>query len=287
MSVSNKQLRRIIRRTVSEQVAVPDNGGAPPAAVSMPQVKQKRWKAEVTDDYDKGYKDGMVGVDPSEDASRSYDDGYTDALADLAEEENIAAMPQMERTMRITRKQLRETIKEMQMIREDSIDTELDHLKKNVADDLDHIKDLKDDIKDDHEEEVRAEKEKHRKDESRRRAKKVGYNQLRKMIREMHQGYDAREDERLAALHGPAADHEQSYEARRDDAEYEERHHHEDQGYDDREDERLAAKHGSAAHHTQDYADRRDDAHFEKRHHESLKRRLRRIVRENTKRRRR
>ena len=58
-------------------------------------------------------------------------------------------------------------------------------------------------------------------------------------------------------------------------------HHHHDQGYDDREDERLAAEHGGEDEHEQDYKDRRDDAGFEVRH-ESLKRRLRRIVREHT-----
>jgi len=154
--------------------------------------------------------------------------------------------------MKITRKQIREAIKELNKINEDSIDTELDHLKKNVADDLDHIKDLKDDIKDDHEEEVRAEKEKARKDESRRRAKKVSYRELRKIIREQN-----------IEIH----------------------HHHHDQGYDDREDERLAAEHGGEDEHEQDYKDRRDDAGFEVRH-EALKRRLRRIVREHTRRRR-
>ncbi len=79
--------------------------------------------------------------------------------------------------MKITRKQIREAIKELHALNEDSIDTELDHLKKNVADDLDHIKDLKDDIKDDHEEELRAEKEKARKDESLKR-------RLRRIVRE-------------------------------------------------------------------------------------------------------
>jgi len=257
MKVSKRQLKRIIR----EQVAVPNNGGAPAAAAPAPKLKQKRWKAEVTSDYDAGYAAGMADEDPSEDASRSWDDGYTDALADIAAEEEAATaqLPPMENIMRITRKQLRETIKEMQMIREDSIDTELDHLKKNVADDLDHIKDLKDDIEDDHEEEIRAEKEKHRKDESRRRRrKKVGYNQLRRMIREMHdeQGYDDREDERLAAEHGGEDEHEQDYKDRRDDA-----------GFEEREGSHIEVHH----HH----------------HHEALKRRLRRIVRENTRRRRR
>lgn len=148
--------------------------------------------------------------------------------------------------MRMTKRQLRQAVRKL--IKEDSIDTELDHLKKNVADDLDHIKDLKDDVKDDHEEELRAEKEKERKDESRRRrAPRVGYHQLRRIIREQNV----------------------------------EVHHHYDQGYDDREDERLAAEHGGEDEHEQDYKDRRDDAGFEERN-EALKRRLRRIVRENT-----
>ena len=132
MKVTKRQLRKIIkeqRQKLSEQVAVPNNGGAPPAAEApAAQLKQKRWKTEVTSDYDAGYAAGMADEDPSEDASRSWDDGYTDALADIAAEEEqalAADLPPMENIMRITRKQLRETIKEMQMIREDSIDTEL------------------------------------------------------------------------------------------------------------------------------------------------------------------
>ena len=53
---------------------------------------------------------------------------------------------------------------------------------------------------------------------------RITKRQLLKIIREERQGYDDREDERLAALHGPAADHEQDYEDRRDDAEFERRH---------------------------------------------------------------
>tara|TARA_A100001011_G_scaffold397557_3_gene498962 strand:- start:826 stop:1614 length:789 start_codon:yes stop_codon:yes gene_type:complete len=153
--------------------------------------------------------------------------------------------------MKITRKQIREAIKEFRTINEDHIDTELDHLKKNVHDDIEHIKDLKDDIKDDHEEELRAEKEKrdHEKHEALRR-------RILKMIRETHheQGYDAREDEHLAALYGPATDHEQDYKDRRDDA-----------GFEEREDEQEQGSHIEVHHHH---------------HHEALKRRLRRIVRE-------
>jgi len=71
--------------------------------------------------------------------------------------------------MRITKRRLQQIIREeRRRLREDHIDTELDHLKKNVHDDIEHIKDLKDDIKDDHEEELRAEKEKreHEKNEA-------------------------------------------------------------------------------------------------------------------------
>ena len=156
--------------------------------------------------------------------------------------------------MRINRKQIREAIKELKSLKEDHIDTELDNLKKNIEDDLDHIDDLKGDIKDDRDEEERAhdaelekEREKHESYRRRGRTPRVGYHQLRRIIRE------------------------QSIEV----------HHHYDQGYDDREDEHLAAEHGGEDEHEQDYHDRRDDAGFEERN-ETLKRRLRRIVRENT-----
>ena len=89
--ISKSRLRMIIReekvRVLAEMQGLPAEEEVTPAAA---KTKQKRWKAEVTDEYDRGYKDGMVGVDPSEDASRSYDDGYTDALADIAEDERIA-----------------------------------------------------------------------------------------------------------------------------------------------------------------------------------------------------
>ena len=45
--------------------------------------------------------------------------------------------------MKITKSKLSRIIREeARRLREDHIDTELDHLKKNVSDDLDHIKDL-------------------------------------------------------------------------------------------------------------------------------------------------
>jgi hypothetical protein len=84
--------------------------------------------------------------------------------------------------MRLTKRQLRQAVRKL--IKEDTIDTELDHLKKNVADDLDHIKDLKDDVDEDHEEELRAEKEKAKHESRQRGGRKVGYHQLRRIIRE-------------------------------------------------------------------------------------------------------
>jgi len=85
--------------------------------------------------------------------------------------------------MRISKRRLSQIIREEKLkLHEDNIDTELDHLKKNIHDDIEHIKDLKDDIKDDHEEELRAEKEKreHEKNESVRLTKR----QLKRIIRE-------------------------------------------------------------------------------------------------------
>ena len=49
---------------------------------------------------------------------------------------------------------------------------------------------------------------------------RITKRQLKRIIREEHQGYDAREDESLAAEHGPESEHEQDYEDRRDDAEF-------------------------------------------------------------------
>ena len=136
------------------------------------------------------------------------------------------------------------------------------------------------------------------------KARLVGRSSRRRRVvrrlREEHQGYDAREDESLAALHGPASEHEQDYKDRRDDAGFEERlqnlerHHAESQGYDAREDEHLGAEHGAAAEHDQDYKDRRDDAGFEVRHENRRRRRrspritrrqLERIIRQETRKR--
>ena len=98
--------------------------------------------------------------------------------------------------MRITKRKLKKIIREeTRRLAEDHIDTELDNLKKNIGDDLEHIKDLKDDIKDDHEEEVRAEKEKEKHESRRYRTKRLGYNQLRRMIREKHEDWGMGKDE--------------------------------------------------------------------------------------------
>ena len=90
--------------------------------------------------------------------------------------------------MRISKRYLARIIREeKRKLFEDSMDDELDNLKKNVHDDIEHIKDLKKDIEDDRDEEERARD--HRKDESRRRgyrARRVGYSALRRMIREEH-----------------------------------------------------------------------------------------------------
>lgn len=97
--------------------------------------------------------------------------------------------------MRITKRYLKRVIREeTRKLTEDHIDTELDHLRKNVEDDKEHIDNLEQDIKDDREEEERAHKEdlehEREKHESRRyRTKKLGYNQLRRMIREEHEDW--------------------------------------------------------------------------------------------------
>jgi hypothetical protein len=81
------------------------------------------------------------------------------------------------------------------------------------------------------------------------------------------QGYDDKEDERLAMKHGKMASKDlKTTKARRDDADFEKRETKEGQGYDDKEDERLAMKHGKMA--SKDLKTtkaRRDDADFEKR----------------------
>jgi len=99
--------------------------------------------------------------------------------------------------MRITKRNLKRIIREeTRRLAEDHIDTELDNLKKNIGDDLEHIRDLKDDVKDDHEEEVRAEKEKEKHESRRYRTKRLGYNQLRRMIREDHEDWGMGKDEK-------------------------------------------------------------------------------------------
>jgi len=65
-------------------------------------------------------------------------------------------------------------------LHEDRVDDELDNLKKNVHDDIEHIRDLKDDVEEDREEEERAHGAERRHDESRRRT--VSF--LRRLVRE-------------------------------------------------------------------------------------------------------
>ena len=91
--------------------------------------------------------------------------------------------------MKINKRYLQRIIREeRRKLFEDSMDDELDNLKKNVHNDIEHIKDLKKDIEDDRDEEER-DHDHERKDESRRRSRRtrrVGYSALRRMIREEH-----------------------------------------------------------------------------------------------------
>jgi len=98
--------------------------------------------------------------------------------------------------MKISKRRLQRIIREeRRKLFEDSIDDELDNLKKNVHDDIEHIKDLKKDVEDDRDEEERA-RDHERKDESRRRrGRKVGYTALRRMIREEHSDWGMGHDE--------------------------------------------------------------------------------------------
>jgi hypothetical protein len=146
---------------------------------------------------------------------------------------------------------------------------------------------------------------------------KITKRQLRRIIREEHEGYDAREDESLAALDGAASDHEQDYHDRRDDAEFEERddhpavhvHVHSEsrkrrqlknrlrriirEDAIDTELDNLHKNIGDDIEHIRDlkddiHADHEEEKHAEEeRKDEAVMRRLRRIVRENTRPRRR
>ena len=157
--------------------------------------------------------------------------------------------------MRISKRQLVKLIQEeQQRLTEDDISTELDHLRQNAEDDRDHIDNLEDDIRDDREEMERAHREELDHERAKHEAREVTKNRLRRIVRrtlnednvdtengihlhihhhgsddssdeggpdEHEQGYDAREDERLAAEHGAESDHEQDYADRRDDAGFE------------------------------------------------------------------
>jgi hypothetical protein len=143
---------------------------------------------------------------------------------------------------------------------------------------------------------------------------KITKRQLRRIIREEHEGYDAREDESLGALDGAASDHEQDYQDRRDDAEFEERDHHPAEVHvhvhsegrkrrqlknrlrriirEDAIDTELDNLHKNIGDDIEHIRSLKDDIHAdheeekraedEERKDEAVKRRLRRIVRENT-----
>ena len=105
--------------------------------------------------------------------------------------------------MRVTKRQLKRIIREEAMrLREDSIADELEHLRKNREDDIQHIDALEKDIEDDREEAERAKEAERRKHEGFSRRNKRTRRRLRSIIREEIQGYDAREDERLGAEYG-------------------------------------------------------------------------------------
>ena len=85
--------------------------------------------------------------------------------------------------MRITKRQLRRIIREEKSrLVEDSIDSELDHLRKNIDDDKDHIDNLEKDIEDDREEMKRAHDDERKKNESHYRG--MLKRQLRRIVRE-------------------------------------------------------------------------------------------------------
>ena len=149
---------------------------------------------------------------------------------------------------------------------------------------------------------------------------RITKSELRRIIREEHQGYDAREDERLGMEHGAAGDHEQDYHDRRDDAGFEERDHgapevhihvHSESRrrlksrlrrlvqeerrklHEDEIDTELDNLHKNIGDDIEHIRDLKDDLHADheeekraeeekERHDEAFRRRLRRIVRENT-----
>jgi len=89
--------------------------------------------------------------------------------------------------MKITPRQLRRIIREeAHRISEDTVDRELEHLRKNIEDDKGHIDALEKDIEDDREEEEHAHDVAYHHHESRRRSgRRLTYKQLRRMIREV------------------------------------------------------------------------------------------------------
>jgi len=123
---------------------------------------------------------------------------------------------------------------------------------------------------------------------------RITKRQLLRIIREEHQGYDAREDESLGMRRGPERGYSQSEKSRRDDSygkwgkrghdDHPHHHHEDEQGYDDREDESLGMRRGPERDHSESEEARREDSYGKwgrRAQHENrvLKRRMRQIIR--------
>jgi len=148
--------------------------------------------------------------------------------------------------MRITKRQLKRIIREegrKLRLREDSIADELEHLRANIKDDEEHVDNLEKDIEDDRDEMKRAEDD--RKDESvrRRRLRRRLSSVIREERRWLSEDHISTELDNLRKNIEDDKDHIDNLE--------------------------------------KDIEDEREEEHRAE-HHESFKRRLRRIVRENT-----
>jgi len=152
MKITKRQLKRIIRE---------QSHGAPAGWTKAD------WDAKI---YNAGYEDALDGKEPDLELNpmdrSAYSRGY------MAGEDRFMREGQgIKETIKITKRHLKRIIREeAHRLSEDSVDLELDHLRDNIHDDIEHIKDIHSDIEDDHEEELHAEKEKYRHDESRERS---------------------------------------------------------------------------------------------------------------------
>jgi hypothetical protein len=114
--------------------------------------------------------------------------------------------------MKITKRHLKRIIREEKArLAEDSIDSELGNLRKNVEDDKDHIDNLEKDIKDDREEMERAHDDERKKNESfyRGRLKR----RLRRIVRESCALSDAPSEVGLELSTGPDVPSPEDYSA--------------------------------------------------------------------------